>query len=174
MEKSLGSTFSNARYKYHVKFKEAQNVEEAKANVPSGLSEDRWHRLCDLFNDKKWKDKSNRNTKNRVGMKSNHTCGSKSFISHLEEVKKKNGKNIGAVERYKMFHTKKDGSFVTPLCEENYNLMLEKLADEDVQLTEDQIVTQVLGTRPGYVRGMVKFVISTPFSSRSHYETGRQ
>ena len=55
MEKSLRSTFSNARYKYHVKFKEAQNVEEAKANVPSGLSKDRWHRLCDLFNHKKWK-----------------------------------------------------------------------------------------------------------------------
>lgn len=51
------------------------------------------------------------------------------------------------------------------------NLMLEKLADKDVQLTKDQIVTQVLGTRPGYVRGMGKFVISTPSSSRSHYET---
>ena len=47
--------------------------------------------------------------------------------------------------------------------------MLELLDDEDVQLTEKEILEQVLGTRSGYVRGMGKFVISITFSSCSHY-----
>uniref|UniRef100_A0A2N9H6H5 Uncharacterized protein n=1 Tax=Fagus sylvatica TaxID=28930 RepID=A0A2N9H6H5_FAGSY len=49
--------------------------------------------------------------------------------------------------------------------------MQEKLADEEVQLTEKEIIEQVLGTRPGYARGMGKFVIPTPSSSRSYHAT---
>ncbi len=51
------------------------------------------------------------------------------------------------------------------------NLMQEKLANEEVQLTEKEIIEQVLGTRPGYARGMGKFVIPTPSSSRSYHAT---
>ena len=51
------------------------------------------------------------------------------------------------------------------------NLMQEKLADEEVQLIEKEIIEQVLGTRPGYARGMGKFVIPTPSSSRSYHAT---
>ena len=47
--------------------------------------------------------------------------------------------------------------------------MLELLDDEDVQLTEKEILEQVLGTRSSYARGMGKFVIPTTFSSRLHY-----
>ena len=47
--------------------------------------------------------------------------------------------------------------------------MLELLDDKDVQLTEKEILEQVLGTRSSYARGMGKFVIPTTFSSRLHY-----
>jgi hypothetical protein len=53
------------------------------------------------------------------------------------------------------------------------NLMLEKLADKEVAVDEEEIFTQALGgKRSGYVRGMGKFVIPTPSSSsRSLYGT---
>uniref|UniRef100_A0A2N9G009 DUF4216 domain-containing protein n=1 Tax=Fagus sylvatica TaxID=28930 RepID=A0A2N9G009_FAGSY len=141
LEKALGYTFSNARSKYSKRFmKLPPDLEAAKADIPEDLTEEKWHKLCDLFNDEKWK-------------------------------KKKSGQDITKIEWYKMARTRKDGSFVTPLCEENYNLMQEKLADEEVQLTEKEIIEQVLGTRPGYARGMGKFVIPTPSSSRSYHAT---
>ena len=84
-------------------------------------------------------------------------------------MKRKNqgGKEIGKVDFYKMTHTKKDGSFVTTISEENYNLMKEKVVDEENQSTEEEI-----GRRRGFVRGMGKFVIPTPTpSSHLRYET---
>ena len=51
------------------------------------------------------------------------------------------------------------------------NLMQEKLANEEVQLTEKKKIEQVLGTRPGYARGMGKFVIPTPSSFYSYHAT---
>ena len=50
--------------------------------------------------------------------------------------------------------------------------MKENIADEENQSTEEEIFTEVLGTRRGFVRGMGKFVIPAPTSS-SHllYET---
>ena len=53
----LSSTFSNARTKYSKHFKKyAENkFEVAKADVPIGITKKRWHKLCDLFKDQKWK-----------------------------------------------------------------------------------------------------------------------
>ncbi|XP_023918565.1 uncharacterized protein LOC112030114 isoform X1 [Quercus suber] len=61
--------------------------------------------------------------------------------------KKQGGKEIGKVDFYKMTRTKKGGSFVTTISEENYNLMKEKVADEENQSTEEEIFAEVLGTR---------------------------
>ena len=127
--------------------------------------------LYDLYEITTWKKKSNRNKENRGKNKTGHTCGSKSFIAYYEE-KKQGGKEIGKVDFYKMTHTKKDGSFVTTISEENYNLMKEKVVDEKNQSTEEEIFTEVLGRRRGFVRGMGKFVIPTPTpSSHLRYET---
>lgn len=53
------------------------------------------------------------------------------------------------------------------------NPMQEKLSDEDVQMTEEDIVTLMLGTRSGYPRRMENFFIpTTSSSSRLHYEIG--
>uniref|UniRef100_A0A2N9G8S3 Uncharacterized protein n=1 Tax=Fagus sylvatica TaxID=28930 RepID=A0A2N9G8S3_FAGSY len=171
LEKASSSIFSNACTKYskHVKTYAENEFEVAKADVPTDITNERWHKLCDLFKDQKWKDKSNRNAKNRKQLKCNHTCGSKLFISTLEQ-KKKGREDFNGLEWYKAAHVRKDGSFVTPTCEENYNKMLQLLADENVDLSEDAIVSQVLGTRSSYATGQGKFVIPTTFSSRSHYQ----
>ena len=50
------------------------------------------------------------------------------------------------------------------------NKMLQLLADENVDLSEDAIVSQVLGTRSGYAIGQRKFVIPIKSFSRSHYQ----
>ena len=50
------------------------------------------------------------------------------------------------------------------------NKMLQLLADENVDLSEDAIISQVLGTRSGYATGQGKFVIPTTSFSRSHYQ----
>jgi hypothetical protein len=56
LEKALGYTFSNARSKYSKRFmKLPPNLEAAKADIPEDLTEEKWHKLCDLFNDEKWK-----------------------------------------------------------------------------------------------------------------------
>ncbi|KAK9997340.1 hypothetical protein SO802_022026 [Lithocarpus litseifolius] len=142
--------------------------EEVRANVSPDLTQDNWDALCDLYETDKWKGKSKRNKENRGKNKIGHTCGSKSFIAYYEE--------IGKVDFYKMTRTKKDGSFATTFNEEKNlinipNLMKEKVADEENQSTEEEIFTEVLGTRRGFVRGMGKFVIPTPTpSSHSRYE----
>ncbi len=66
MEIALGSTFSNARSKYNLRFKElfkelppnmdeAKKLEEIKVNVSEDLLGERWYLLCNLFNDENWK-----------------------------------------------------------------------------------------------------------------------
>ena len=50
------------------------------------------------------------------------------------------------------------------------NKMLQLLVDENVDLSEDAIVSQVLGTRSGYAIGQRKFVIPIKSFSRSHYQ----
>ena len=50
------------------------------------------------------------------------------------------------------------------------NKMLQFLADENVDLSEDPIVSQVLGTNFGYAIGQGKFVIPITSYSRSHYQ----
>ena len=49
-------TFSNAPSKYSKRFtKLPSELEAATADIPEDLTEEKWHKLCDLFNDKKWK-----------------------------------------------------------------------------------------------------------------------
>ena len=57
LEKALSSTFSNVRTKYSKHFKKyAENEFEAtKADVPTDITKERWHKFCDLFKDQKWK-----------------------------------------------------------------------------------------------------------------------
>ncbi|XP_030946574.1 uncharacterized protein LOC115971041 isoform X2 [Quercus lobata] len=168
MEISLSSCYNNVRSNYYKEYLPFSK-EEVRANVPPDLTQDKWDALCDLYETTSWK--SDRNKENRGKNKTGHTCGSKSFIAYYEE-KKQGGKEIGKVDFYKMTRTKKDGSFVTTTSEENYNLMIEKVADEENQSTEEEIFTEVLGTRRGFVRGMGKFVIPTPTpSSHLRYET---
>ena len=50
------------------------------------------------------------------------------------------------------------------------NQMLQLLVDENVDLSEDPIVSQVLGTNFGYAIGQGKFVIPITSFSRSHYQ----
>ena len=50
------------------------------------------------------------------------------------------------------------------------NKMLQLLADENVDLSKDPIVSQVLGTNFGYAIGQGKFVIPITSYSRSHYQ----
>ncbi|XP_059436478.1 uncharacterized protein LOC132169462 [Corylus avellana] len=86
-------------------------------------------------------DKSTRNKKNRSELKTNHTSGSRSFLNHRHSEAGEDEEEPNLIDFYKISHTNKDGKFVTPQCEERYNLMVEKLADKEVEVDEEEIFT---------------------------------
>ncbi|XP_039135755.1 uncharacterized protein LOC120273183 [Dioscorea cayenensis subsp. rotundata] len=96
----------------------------------------------------------------RKQQKYTHTSGSKSFARKEKEMEVHNGRKVGRLEFFKATHTKKDGSHMNVETEQIMVKANEKLAecetvDEDMQIVETEILTQVIGKeRCGRVRGL--------------------
>ncbi|KAA8524324.1 hypothetical protein F0562_010747 [Nyssa sinensis] len=114
---------------------------------------------------------SKKNSKNCAKQVVRHCGGSKSFVQYLYKHNAKTEQPIGRIELWKWTHYKEPNRWITPQCEEYYDemrkLQSESMAEGAEPLTEEEICAQVLGRRPGYVRGLGHGMIAPPSSSRS-------
>jgi hypothetical protein len=85
VELALSNSYKTLRYGLHQRFlKCGGNIDltMAKTKVQKNMSQTTWHKICESFANEAWKRKSLRNKANRSMLKTNHTSGSRSFISH--------------------------------------------------------------------------------------------
>ncbi|KAG2680007.1 hypothetical protein I3760_11G078000 [Carya illinoinensis] len=123
-----------------------------------------WEALCERWSSQGFKKLSKRNRKNRQKQQINHTGGRKSFVRIMEE-KHEQAPNLVAF--YKEVHwSKKKGRFISETAEHNYNLMVERLnerdLDENVDEAANAVFKEVLGQRSGYARGLGYSVTPEP------------
>ncbi|XP_039130932.1 uncharacterized protein LOC120267345 [Dioscorea cayenensis subsp. rotundata] len=96
----------------------------------------------------------------RKQQKHTHTSGSNSFARKEKEMETSSGRKVGRLELFRATHTKKDGSHMIMETEQIMEKANEKFAgcqttDEDMQMVETEILTQVIGKeRCGRVRGL--------------------
>ncbi|XP_035539745.1 uncharacterized protein LOC118344058 [Juglans regia] len=164
--KTLRKRFNHIRYDLHRTYKQYESNEEALANVPPSVTPATWVKLCARYSSDDFKRMSERNKSNREKQQNNHTAGRRSFV-RLMEMRSGNEENL--VDFFKEVRwSKKNDKFVTPMTEEKYNEMVAKMAElEPEKRTKEAAATifkEVLGHRPGYVRGLGEMVI--PESSR--------
>jgi len=85
VELALSNSYKTLRYGLHQRFLKCggnTDLKMAKTKVQKNMSQTTWHKICESFANEDWKRKSLRNKANRSMLKTNHTSGSRSFISH--------------------------------------------------------------------------------------------
>ncbi|XP_042974305.1 uncharacterized protein LOC122305925 [Carya illinoinensis] len=164
--KQLRKRFNAFHHQLHKKYESFESHEEALATGCSMVDLNVWVTLCRRWGSDEFKKMARQNRENRKALYVNHTTGRKSFVRILEE---KRTANADLVEFYKETHwSKKTGKFVTEATEATYKEMVERLDGlEPEQRTNEAAATvfrEVLGSRPGYSRGLGEMVI--PNSTR--------
>jgi len=82
---ALSNSYKTLHYGIHQRFLKSDGNKDltmTKAKVQKNMSQPTWHKICEPFAKKDWKRKSLSNKANRSMLKTNHTSGSRSFISH--------------------------------------------------------------------------------------------
>jgi len=85
VELALSNSYKTLRYGLHQRFLKCggnTDLTMAKTKVQKNISQTMWHKICESFTNEDWKRKSLCNKVNRSILKTNHTSGSRSFISH--------------------------------------------------------------------------------------------
>ncbi|XP_042985669.1 uncharacterized protein LOC122314255 [Carya illinoinensis] len=164
--KQLRKRFNAFHHQLHKKYESFESHEEALATGCSMVDLNVWVTLCRRWGSDEFKKMARQNRENRKALYVNHTAGRKSFVRILEE---KRAANADLVEFYKETHwSKKTGKVVTEATEATYKEMVERLDGlEPEQRTNEAAATvfrEVLGSRPGYSRGLGEMVI--PDSTR--------
>ncbi|XP_042971138.1 uncharacterized protein LOC122303422 isoform X2 [Carya illinoinensis] len=164
--KQLRKRFNAFHHQLHKKYESYGSHEEALASGCSLVDVNVWITLCRRWGSDEFKKMSRQNRENRKAQIINHTAGRKSFVRILEENR---AASADLVEFYKETHwSKKTGKFVTAATEASYKEMVEKLNGlEPEQRTNDvaaSVFREVLGSRPGYARGLGEMII--PESTR--------
>ncbi|KAB1207597.1 hypothetical protein CJ030_MR1G018618 [Morella rubra] len=159
------------RYKLHHFYNSFNDSKVARENPPDDVDIEAWYKLCDRWEDEDYKTLCKKNADNRTKLRVNHTAGSKSL--HRLRVEKRS-ENITAIDFYKRSRVRKDGSWICPEAEQLYLKMVELQKERDPEKKDEgianDILTEVLGCKSGYVRGMGKSVIPPP-STQSRSST---
>ncbi|RWR86313.1 Transposase, Ptta/En/Spm, plant [Cinnamomum micranthum f. kanehirae] len=170
----LASTFKNYRNRLHSHYKRVGNHREACQKPYEGVSQEDWELCCNRFCSEEFQKVSKKNFENRMLLKVNHCVGSKSFVEYLHETR---DAPISRIELWHKTHYSQDKGWSTPECQMLYEKMItlqsQPTEDDSPPLTDDEICRQVLGTRPGYVRGLGHGVVAPPSSSTGLYNSQR-
>ncbi|XP_039126930.1 uncharacterized protein LOC120263081 [Dioscorea cayenensis subsp. rotundata] len=148
--KSLGKKWRD--YKHDLKkrhFKREDGLQVNKDKHPNATIRWQWAQLVDYWYSNKGEDSERLGVASRKQQKYTHTSGSKSFPRKEKEMEVNNGRKVGRLEFFKATHTKKDGSHMNVETEQIMVKANEKLAecetvDEDMQMVETKILTQVI------------------------------
>ncbi|KAJ0734419.1 putative transposase, Ptta/En/Spm, plant [Helianthus annuus] len=146
--------------------KRHDNLETIRCNPPTGMGVENWRKTIDLFGDPKYKKRCEVNKKNREKQLFANRGGSASYSSWSFK------KNVEALETYAHAHTLPDGTFASPLEEENFNLLKEEFERQRTQnnpfledegeigessapaISNVQVFEKVFGARRGIYRGL--------------------
>ncbi|KAF5475855.1 hypothetical protein F2P56_007617 [Juglans regia] len=158
--KTLWKRFNAIRYDLHKIYMQYNTHEEALANGTEMVNPQRGRSYV----------QDGQARASRQKQQTNHTAGRTSFV-RLLEIRYETEPNL--IDFFKDVRwSKKKGKFVTPMTEEHYNLMVAKLDQlEPENRTKEaaaEIFREVLGHRPGYVRGLGEMVM--PKSSKDNTE----
>ncbi|KAB1220445.1 hypothetical protein CJ030_MR3G009905 [Morella rubra] len=127
------------------------------------MDEDTWAKLCDMFADPKYEEKCKVNTKNRKGLTVFHTVGTRTFARYRKvlEISPSVTSEIGPAELYAASHKRKNGDWLSDVAKDNHEKMRElqeQAISDGRSYTDIDILHQVLGPKPGYVRGLGRAV----------------
>ncbi|KAL3615742.1 hypothetical protein CASFOL_040036 [Castilleja foliolosa] len=154
----LKSSSRQQRYRLHQHYKKFANLQEAKRNKPAQVSDQQqWELLCDHFESPEFKNQSQANSNNRKKMRAKHITGRTPFTIIQNEISGQKGDDCDMIELYKTTHENVKGKWSSDVAKENWELMVEKkekYAEEGIEKSEQEIVTEVLGHANGYIKGL--------------------
>ncbi|KAL3626690.1 hypothetical protein CASFOL_029433 [Castilleja foliolosa] len=154
----LKSSSRQQRYRLHQHYKKFANLQEAKRNKPAQVSDQQqWELLCDHFESPEFKNQSQANSNNRKKMRAKHITGRTPFTIIQNEISGQKGDDCDMIELYKTTHENVKGKWSSDMAKENWELMVEKkekYAEEGIEKSEQEIVTEVLGHANGYIKGL--------------------
>ncbi|KAL3643368.1 hypothetical protein CASFOL_014183 [Castilleja foliolosa] len=119
--------------------------------------QEQWEQLCDHFNSPEFKNQSRANSNNRKKVQAKHSTGRTPFTIIQNEISRKKGDDCGAIELYKSTHENVNGKWSSNVAQENWELMMEKktnYAEQGIDKSEQEIMTEVLGLANGYIKGL--------------------
>ncbi|KAL3618485.1 hypothetical protein CASFOL_037567 [Castilleja foliolosa] len=154
----LKSSSRQQRYRLHQHYKKFANRQEAKRNKPAQVSDQQqWELLCDHFESPEFKNQSQANSNNRKKMRAKHITGRTPFTIIQNEISGQKVDDCDMIELYKTTHENVKGKWSSDVAKENWELMVEKkekYAEEGIEKSEQEIVTEVLGHANGYIKGL--------------------
>ncbi|KAB1202989.1 hypothetical protein CJ030_MR8G024590 [Morella rubra] len=113
-----------------------------------------------MFADPKYEEKFKVNTKNRKGLTVFHTVGTRMFAQYRKvlEIFPSVILEIGPTKLYAASHKRKNGDWLSDVAKDNHVRKDEELQEQAISdgrsYTDIDILHQVLGPKPGYVRGL--------------------
>ncbi|KAL6176721.1 hypothetical protein ACLB2K_053354 [Fragaria x ananassa] len=152
------TVFCNFRYKLKKHFEKFSTIEEALENKHEGVkTQQEWEFLCTHFSSEKFKIRSEKNVINRSQLKHHHKAGSKSFMSHQEQIAAQTGEIQGAIDRFETEYksTKKGWDLGAKAKWDAMIKMRTETTEPDGTrtMTDDKICEKVLGVKSGYIKG---------------------
>ncbi|XP_020260850.1 uncharacterized protein LOC109837148 [Asparagus officinalis] len=119
------TVYCNFRYKLKKHFEQFSTIEEAIQNKHEAVkTQEEWEFLCTHFSSEKFKIRSEKNVLNRSKLTYHHKAGSKSFMSHQEQ--------IDQMIKMRADTTQPDGTRT---------------------MTDEEICAKVLKVKSGYIKG---------------------
>ncbi|XP_058071086.1 uncharacterized protein LOC131220132 [Magnolia sinica] len=165
--------FKEYRSDLHQRYKRCRSLEEAVLTAPPHVTIDDWRILCERFSSESFQKRSKINSANRGKLEVNHIAGSKSFVQLRRDMRDSvTGQEPGPVDFYRETHCRQaTGSWVHPTTSENWAAMdaiRSQPTPDGTQRSEPEILSEVLGTRSGYVCGIGHDVkLMTPVRANS-------
>ncbi|XP_058107720.1 uncharacterized protein LOC131251173 isoform X3 [Magnolia sinica] len=151
--------FKEYRSNLHKRYKRCISHEEAVLSRPPHVTPDDWRILCERFLSEPFQKRSRINSANKGKLEVNHVAGSKSFVRFRHDMQDSvTGQEPGPVDLYRGTHCRQaTGSWVHPRASKNWAAMdtiRSQPTPDGTQRSEPDIMSEVLGTRSGYVRGL--------------------
>ncbi|KAJ9555825.1 hypothetical protein OSB04_010439 [Centaurea solstitialis] len=172
----MGRSFKNHRAKLQEHFLKChgeEDVERAKGLKPtdSNIKNDAWHKLCDYWRSEKFQAMSVKNTENRGKRKYVSLNGTVSMPNHhFRNRGLSGGSSIGEIDTFRKLHCRETGGWVNDYSRTSYEKMVEikeQTASTENSLGDLEIMQQVLGKRPAYIRGWSRVPSSRTESTSS-------
>ncbi|KAL3834513.1 hypothetical protein ACJIZ3_009249 [Penstemon smallii] len=107
------------RYRLHKHFLKHSTTLEAIEDQPKMLSKENWKALCAYWSDPKVQERCEINRNNRSKLSVLHNQGSRAFVTLLNELEEKAGKQLDKIEFFPPTHCT-DGKWTTSECEVRY------------------------------------------------------